>query len=94
MNVTCAPRMTVTFWGDTPLLVIVIVAPPVLPPEFELEKVVLSPSPQAISINRLTVVSVHSNLPLLVIGCGFTRVEVFTKPSLIRSVDDAPYAFD
>ena len=82
-NVTCAPRTTVTFWGDTPLLVIVIVAPPVLPPEFELRKVVLSPSPQAISIKRLTVVSVHSNLRMMAIGCGFARVEVLLNLSLV-----------
>ena len=44
-NVTCAPRLTVTFRGDTPSLVIVMVAPPLLPPVLGLGEVELSPSP-------------------------------------------------
>ena len=43
-NVTCAPRTTVTFRIDSPLLVMLIVAPPVLPPGFGVGEVVLSPS--------------------------------------------------
>lgn len=39
----------VTFRGDTPLLVIVIVAPPVLPPGLGVGDVVLLPPPQAVA---------------------------------------------
>jgi hypothetical protein len=51
-NVTWAPRATVTFLGDTPPLVMVIVAPPVLPPGFGVGEVVLS-SPQAVIVNAV-----------------------------------------
>ena len=49
----------VTFLGDTPLFVIVIVAPPVLPPGFGVGEVALSP-PQAVRLNPTTTAHARS----------------------------------
>jgi hypothetical protein len=49
----------VTFWGDTPLPLMMIVAPPVLPPGLGLGNGELSPSPHAIIVNKLAA-SVHA----------------------------------
>jgi len=68
--VTCAPRTTVTFWGDTPPLVIVIVAPPVLPPGFGVGEVVLAAPPHAPIINALAA----ANTIRIIVACYWKRI--------------------
>jgi hypothetical protein len=51
----------VTFRIDSPLLVIVIVAPPVLPPGLGVGEVLLSPS-QAVIVNTLAMASIRNTI--------------------------------
>ena len=67
-NVTCVPRTIVTFLSDRPLLVMVIVAPPVLPPGFGVGDVALSPPPQAVIVNTLATTHTRTAMPMIVTG--------------------------